>query len=71
MKVEHLLKILHVRPEAEDFVLVSVVFDGWIDRPWLIEEVCLGNGPACDSSVVNVIENQLLMSHLIHPMLLF
>ena len=35
LKVKHLLKILCVCLEAEEFALGSVVFDGWVDRRWL------------------------------------
>jgi hypothetical protein len=58
LKVECLLKILHVRLEAEEFALGSVIFDGWIDRQWLNKAVSQGNSPVCDSSVVYVIKNQ-------------
>jgi hypothetical protein len=58
LEVKCLLKILCVHLEAEEFTLGSVVFDGWIDHRWLNEAVGQGNGPACDSSVVNVIKNQ-------------
>jgi hypothetical protein len=57
LKVKCFLKILCVLLEVEEFVLGSVVFDGWIDCGWLNKGVGLGNGPACDSSVVNVIKN--------------
>jgi hypothetical protein len=58
LKVERLLKILHVCLEAEEFVLGSVILDGWINRRWLNEAVGQGDSPACDRSIVNVIENQ-------------
>jgi hypothetical protein len=60
LKVKHLLKILRVCLEAEEFALGSVVFDGWIDRQWLNEAVGQCNGLACDSSIVDIIENQCL-----------
>jgi hypothetical protein len=58
LKVEDLLKILCVCLEAEELVLRSVIFDGWIDHRWLKEAGGQINGPACDGSVVNVIKNQ-------------
>ncbi len=58
LKVECLLKILCVRLEAEEFALGSVIFDGWIDRLWLNKAGGRSNGPACDGSIVNIIENQ-------------
>jgi hypothetical protein len=58
LKVECLLKILCVPLEVEEFVLGSVVFDGWIDCRWLNEAVSRGDGSACDSSIVDVIKNQ-------------
>ncbi len=58
LKVEHLLKILCVCMEAEEFALGSVVFDGWIDHQWLNEAGGQSNGQACDGSVVDVIKNQ-------------
>jgi hypothetical protein len=39
LKVECLLKILCVHLEAEEFVLGSIIFDGWIDCRWLNEAV--------------------------------
>ncbi len=35
LKVKRLLKILCVHLEAEEFVLGSVIFNGWIDPRWL------------------------------------
>jgi hypothetical protein len=58
LKIECLLKICHVCLEAEEFVLGSVIFDGWIDRGWLNKAVGQSNGPACNSSIVNVVKNQ-------------
>ncbi len=57
LKVECLLKIIWVHLEAEEFVLGSVIFDGWIDCRWLNEAVGQGNGQACDSIVVKVIKS--------------
>ncbi len=37
LKVKHLLKILCVCLEEEEFALGSVVFNGWIDPRWLNE----------------------------------
>jgi hypothetical protein len=58
LKVKHLLKILCVRLEAEEFALGSVIVDGWIDQWWLNEAGGQSNGLACDGSIVDVIENQ-------------
>ncbi len=58
LKVECLLKILHVCLKAEKFALGSVAFDGCIDCRWLNKAVGRGNGPACDSSIAGVIKNQ-------------
>jgi hypothetical protein len=58
LMVECLLKILCVHLEMEEFALGSVVFDGWINRRWLNEAVGQGSGPACDSSIVDIIKNQ-------------
>jgi hypothetical protein len=58
LKVKPLLMILYVCLEAEEFAWGSVVFDGWIDRRWLNKVVSQGNGPVCDSSIVNVIKKQ-------------
>ncbi len=58
LMVEHLLKILHGCLEVEEFTLESVVFNGWIDHRWLNEVGGQSNGPTCDGSVVEVIENQ-------------
>ncbi len=58
LKFECLLQILCFCLEAEEFALGSVVFDGWIDRRWLNEAVGQLDSLACDSSVVDVVENQ-------------
>ncbi len=59
LKIECLLKVLRVRLEAEEFTLGSVNFDGWVDQWWLNEQAGgQSNGPACDGSLVDIIENQ-------------
>jgi hypothetical protein len=58
LKFECLLKNLCLCLEAEEFALGSVAVDGWIDRRWLNEAVGRGNSLACDSSIVDVVENQ-------------
>ncbi len=58
LKVERLLEILCVPLKAEEFTLGSVVFDGWIECWWLNKAGGQSNGPACDSSIVNIIKNQ-------------
>ncbi len=58
IKFKHLLKILCFRLEGEEFTLGCVVFDGWMDHQWLNNAVNQSNSLVCDSSIVDIVENQ-------------